>query len=62
MRTTMSIREIRKVLFDTDNTVIINSVEMSNAKARGFLYIFENQDKLVKVITIDSCMQIWLVD
>lgn len=62
MRTTMSIRKIRKVLFDTDNTVIINSVEMSNAKARGFLYVFDNQDKLVKVITTDSCMQIWLVD
>lgn len=62
MRALMSIIEIRKVLFDTDNTVIVNSVKMSNAQARGFLYVFLNQDKIVKVITIDSCMHIWLVD
>lgn len=62
MKEILTISEIRRVLFETENTVIINSVEMSNAKARGFLYVFDNQDKLVKVITIDSCMHIWLVD
>ena len=62
MRTTMSIREIRMILFETENTVEVNSVEMTNKQARDFFYSFDNQDKLLKVITDGAVMCIWLKD
>ena len=61
---TMTIREIRKELFDTEYDVTINSVEFTNKRARDFFYIFDNQDKVLKVIhfEITNILAIWIVD
>ena len=62
MRNILTIREIRRVLFETENTVIINTVELTNKQARDFFYSFDNQDKLLKVLTDDTVMCIMLRD
>jgi hypothetical protein len=63
-RNTMTIREIRKTLFDTGYDVTINSVEFTNKQARDFFYIFDNQDKVLKVVhfEITNILAIWIVD
>lgn len=50
----MTIREIRKVLFDTEYGVTINSVEFTNKDARDFFYMFDNQDKVLEVIKLNN--------
>lgn len=62
MRQVLTISEIRRILFETENTVEINSVEMTNKQARDFFYNFDNQDKLLKVLTDDNVMWIMLKD
>lgn len=62
MRQVLTISEIRMILFETENTVEINSVEMTNKQARDFFYGFDNQDKLLKVLTHDNVMWIMLKD
>jgi len=62
MRALMSIREIRKVLYYTENRVLVNKVELVNEQARIFFYGFENQDKLLEVNTYGTIMIIQLVD
>ena len=62
MRQVLTIREIRRILFETENTVEINSVEMTNKQARDFFYVFNNQDKLLNVQTYDTVMCILLLD
>ena len=61
---TMTVREIRKVLFDTEYNVTINSVEFTNQQARSFFFIFDNQDKLLKTVAfeITNNFSIWIVD
>jgi hypothetical protein len=61
---TMTIREIRKVLFDTEYDVTINSIEFTNQQARSFFFIFDNQDKLLKTVAfeITNKFSIWIVD
>lgn len=62
MRQVLTISEIRRILFETENTVEVNSVEMTNKQARDFFYNFDNQDKLLKVLTDDNVMWIMLKD
>lgn len=62
MRQVLTISEIRRILFETGNTVEINSVEMTNKQARDFFYNFDNQDKLLKVLTDGNVMWIMLKD
>lgn len=62
MRQVLTISEIRRILFETENTVEINSVEMTNKQARDFFYNFDNQDKLLKVLTDENVMWIMLKD
>ncbi len=64
MRATMTIREIRKELFDTEVNVTINHVEFTNKQARDFFYMFDNQDKVLKVIKfeITNIFSIAIVD
>jgi hypothetical protein len=63
-RNTMTIREIRKALYDTEYDVTINSREFTNKQARNFFYVFDNQDKVLKVIhfEITNILAIWIVD
>jgi hypothetical protein len=57
MRATMTIREIRKAVsrlpFDTQYDVTINTVEFTNQQALDFLCMFDNQDKVLEVITFE---------
>lgn len=62
MRQVLTISEIRRILFETENTVEVNSVEMTNKQARDFFYNFDNQDKLLKVLTDGNVMWIMLKD
>lgn len=59
METKMTIREIRKVLFDTDKYTVIGSDEMSNKESRDFLYAKDNQDEVMNVIDNGSHLLIW---
>jgi hypothetical protein len=64
VRNTMTIREIRKALYDTGYDVTINAIEFTNKQARNFFYVFDNQDKVLKVIHLDlsEILAIWIVD
>lgn len=55
----MTIREIRKVLFETDKYTVIGSDEMTNKESRDFLYGKENQDEVMNVIDNESHLLIW---
>jgi hypothetical protein len=46
----LTIREIRKILFDTDKYTVIGMFEMTNKQSRDFLYLKENQDQQMTVI------------
>lgn len=59
MTTTMTIREIRKVLFDTDKYTVIGSEEMTNKESRDFLFQKENQDESMNVIDNGTHLLIW---
>jgi hypothetical protein len=61
MKKQMTIREVRKVLFDTDMFAIINTEEMTNKQARDFFYGFDNQEKLVNTFINDNCFSVWYV-
>jgi hypothetical protein len=60
----MSIREIRKVLFDTEYGITINAIEFTNKQARNFFYVFDNQNKVLEVFhwDISKILAIWIVD
>ncbi len=66
IKNVMSIREIMEVLYDRLHTrVIINHMSMTNREAYEFLYVYRNQDKLVKVIQNrhgDNALTIWIID
>jgi hypothetical protein len=46
----LTIREIRKILFDTDFYAVIGAEEFTNRDARIFLYNIEDQNLTMKVI------------
>jgi Trm5-related predicted tRNA methylase len=50
MQTKMTIREIRKFLFDNDVYTVMIWEEMNNKQSRDFLYQQTNQDLLMNVI------------
>jgi hypothetical protein len=56
---TMTIREIRKVLFDTDLFAVIGLDEMTNKEARDYLYAKSDQEKVLNVIEKNDCLLIW---
>lgn len=61
MKTQMTIREIRRVLFETEKYTVIASDEMTNKESRDFLYAKENQDKVMNVIDNNSHLLIWKI-
>ncbi len=46
----LSIRQIRKMLFDSNKYAVIGAYEMTNKEARDFLYNIEDQDMTFNVI------------
>ena len=55
----MTIREIRKVLFDTDLFAVIGPDEMTNKEARDYLYAKTDQEKVLNVIENVNHLLIW---
>jgi len=46
----LTIREIRRVLFETEKYTVIGADEMSNKESRDFLYLKDNQEETMNVI------------
>jgi len=59
MKTQMTIREIRRVLFETEKYTVIGSEEMTNKESRDFLYAKDNQDETINVIDNGSHLLLW---
>jgi hypothetical protein len=59
MKNKMTIREIRRVLFETEKYTVIGPNEMTNKESRDFLYEKEDQDELINVIDNGSHLLIW---
>ena len=59
MKSKMTIREIRRVLFETEKYTVIGSDEMTNKESRDFLYVKDNQDEVMNVIDNNSHLLIW---
>lgn len=57
--TQMTIREIRRVLFETDKYTVIGSEEMTNKESRDLLYAKDNQDEVMNVIDNSTHLLIW---
>ena len=55
----MTIRDIRRVLFETEKYTVIGSDEMTNKESRDFLYEKDNQDEVMNVIDNNSHLLIW---
>jgi len=55
----LTIREIRRILFDSNKYSVIGAEEMTNKESRDFLYSKENQDKILNVIDNNSHLLIW---
>ena len=56
---TMTIREIRRVLFETEKYTVIGADEMTNKESRDFLYAKDNQAETMNVIDNGSHLLIW---
>jgi hypothetical protein len=59
MKKQMTVREIRRLLFETDKYTVIGEDEMTNKESRDFLYAIDNQDKIYNVIDEGSHLLIW---
>ena len=59
MKSKMTIREIRRVLFETEQYTVIGADEMTNKESRDFLYAKDNQDETMNVIDNGSHLLIW---
>jgi hypothetical protein len=59
MKKQMTVREIRRLLFETDKYTVIGEDEMTNKESRDFLYVIDNQDKTYNVIDEGSHLLIW---
>ena len=55
----LTIREIRRVLFESDKYTVIGSDEMSNKESRDFLYAIEDQDAMMNVIDNGTHLLVW---
>lgn len=55
----LTVREIRQILFNTNQYCVIGCDEMTNKESRDFLYAKDNQDELLNVIDNDSHLLIW---
>jgi hypothetical protein len=59
MKKQMTIREIRRVLFDTNKYTVIGADEMTNKESRDFLYSKDNQEEVINVIDNGTHLLIW---
>jgi len=59
MKKQMTVREIRRLLFETDKYTVIGEDEMTNKESRDFLYVIDDQEKIYNVIDEGSHLLIW---
>lgn len=59
MTNKLTIREIRRILFETEKYTVIGEDEMTNKESRDFLYSKENQEEVFNVIDNDTHLLIW---
>jgi hypothetical protein len=59
MTSKLTIREIRRILFETEKYTVIGEDEMTNKESRDFLYSKENQEEVFNVIDNDTHLLIW---
>ena len=59
MKNQMTVREIRRVLFETEKYSVIGVDEMTNKESRNFLYEKDNQDETMNIIDNGSHLLIW---
>ncbi len=57
--TTLTVREIRKILFDTNKYSVIFQDEMTNKESRDYLYSLDNQDEFFNMIDNGTHLLIW---
>ena len=58
--TKMSVRQIRRFLFDTDKYTVMGADEMTNKESRDYLFRVEDQDNtILNVIDNGSHLLIW---
>lgn len=55
----LTVREIRRVLFETEKYTVIGADEMTNKESRDFLYAIDNQDEMYNVIDNGTHLLIW---
>lgn len=55
----LTVREIRRILFETEKYTVIGEDEMTNKESRDFLYSKENQEEVFNVIDNDTHLLIW---
>ena len=59
MTTKMTVREIRRILFETEKYTVIGADEMTNKQSRDFLYAKDNQDEIMNVLDNKTHLLIW---
>jgi len=59
MEKQLTIREIRRVLFETEKFAVIGADEMTNKESRDYLYAKDNQEAVMNVIDNGSHLLIW---
>jgi hypothetical protein len=55
----LTIREIRRILFETNKFTVIGADEMTNKESRDFLYAKKDQEEILNVIDNNSHLLIW---
>ena len=59
MKTELTVRKIREILFETGKYTVIGEDEMTNKESRDFLYSKVNQEEVFNVIDNDTHLLIW---
>lgn len=59
MTNQLTIREIRKILFDSNKYAVIGAEEMTNKESRDYLYNMDDQDSVINVIDNGTHLLIW---
>lgn len=59
MKTELTVRKIREILFETEKYTVIGEDEMTNKESRDFLYSKVNQEEVFNVIDNDTHLLIW---
>ena len=54
-----TVKEIRRILFETKKYTVIGSDEMTNKESRDYLYSKENQEEILNVLDFGTHLLVW---